>query len=124
MNKNSQSVYIQTPIPGDIRVIFVLRLQQIICLVHMHINSASSSYSHTNCLPVHTFLVLLKPPNRHHPLTVYTSVSLPNSEHTRLINFLHIVRHHLNHTLNQQWAGSTGAFIWPAQASCFNPRYF
>jgi hypothetical protein len=44
--KMSQSTYVQTPKPAEICVMFVLYLQQMLCLVPMHVNRVFSSSSH------------------------------------------------------------------------------
>jgi hypothetical protein len=50
--------------PAEIWVIFMLSLQQTLCVVPMHVNKTFSSFSHRKCALYQKF-ILLESPDRH-----------------------------------------------------------
>ena len=52
------------PMPAEIWVIFMLSLQQMLCVVPMHVNKTFSSFSHRKCTLFQKF-ILLESPERH-----------------------------------------------------------
>jgi hypothetical protein len=60
---------------SEIRVIFVLSLQLVLCVVPMHLNTTFDSWSHGSTYFLKKFLVLLESSDRHYLLFAVTPVS-------------------------------------------------
>jgi hypothetical protein len=82
--KISQSTYVQKPMSDEIWVIFFLYLQQMLCVIPMHVNTTFSS-SHKERVLFQKFLVLLECPDRHSilvsliPLSHWWATKTPTS---------------------------------------------
>jgi hypothetical protein len=71
--------------PAEIWAIFMLCLQQMLCVVPMHVNETFSSFSHRKCALYQKF-ILLEPPDRHE-ISIHgsnTSMLLTTLEYTEV----------------------------------------
>jgi hypothetical protein len=74
MSKNSQSRYVQKPMPAEIQAIFMWYLEQMLCMVPTHFNITfySSSHRDAHC---RKFLISLKSPDTYSLLTAVIPLS-------------------------------------------------
>jgi len=78
------------PMPAEVWVIFMLSLQQMLCVVPMHVNKTFSSFSHRKCALFQKF-ILLESPDRHE-ISFHgsnTSMSLMIMEDTEVFEWSH-----------------------------------
>lgn len=88
--KVSSSTNILTPMPAVIWAIFILSLQQMLCVVPMLVSTLISSSSLKKCIFFQKFLVLLVFPDRLSLfIAVNTAKSLIVSEHIKVFTCPH-----------------------------------
>jgi hypothetical protein len=89
-NKVPVNKYKKKPIPAEVWMIFMLSLQQMLCVVPMHVNKTFSSFSYRKCALFQKF-ILLESPHRHE-ISFHgsnTSMSLMIMEYTEVFEWPH-----------------------------------